>query len=188
MAPKIASLLIELVAENEFAKRPVLVFTSHSAGGVVATMLYAHMLKVPNSILTPFMDNFATYLCITFGAPPITFPPLNFFFARSTLILFVNEGDPIPKCDREYVNSLLRLWVSPMPKGEVEWPLPEPVLENSGAVIGIPKATDEEGCSVFVMMDESGEDRLEARIFGDPKAHKMDLYLRKVQLVEVGQE
>jgi hypothetical protein len=190
MAPKIASLITELLSDNSITKRPVLVFTGHSAGGAIVSMLYAHMLKpsTPNSF-TPLMDRFATCHCITFSAPPITSPPLVPFFERSTFISFVNESDPIPHCDREYVNSLLRLWVSPMPKQEVQWPLPQPVLENAGAVVGIPKSRDAEGGTIFVMVgEEVRQDGLRTRVFGDPKQHKMDVYLRNVRIAGVVEE
>jgi hypothetical protein len=189
MAPKIGSLFTEILSDCPTAQRPILIFTGHSAGGAVAALLYAHMHKpsIPN-VLTPFVHHFATAHCITFGTPPITSPALAPFLESSTFISFVNEGDPIPRCDAEYVSSLLKLWVSPMPKGEVEWPIPEPTLDNAGTVVGIPRDRDEDGSTLLVMVGDDGTDGLVGRVFGDPKMHKMDLYLKRVRITRVVEE
>ena len=189
MAPKIASLLTETSSDRPNAKKSILIFTGHSAGGAVAALLYAHMLKAASpNVLTPLVNHFATTHCITFGTPPVTSPALTPFLECSTFISLVNEGDPIPRCDSGYVNSLLRLWVSPMPKGEVRWGVPEPILENAGTVVGIPRERDEDGGTLFVVVGENGVDGLVGRVFGDPKMHKMDVYLRSVRIAGVVEE
>lgn len=52
MAPKIAGLITEILSDTHSTKRLILVFTGHSAGGAVAFILYAHMLKatIPNDL------------------------------------------------------------------------------------------------------------------------------------------
>lgn len=183
MAPKVASLITEILSEQEFTTPPALVFTGHSAGGAIATMLHIHMLKTASNVFTPLLERFAANHCLTFGSPPITSPSIPPFSPLSTFISFVNEDDPIPKCDGTYVNSLLKLWVSPMPSREMEWQLPKPILENAGFVVGIPRTGAGEE-TIFVAIGETGEDGLKGRVFGDAKAHKMDLYLRKVRIVD----
>ncbi|KAK4464046.1 hypothetical protein QBC42DRAFT_295385 [Cladorrhinum samala] len=63
-------------------------FTGHSAGGTVAAMLYAHMLR-PHP----------TMHCLIFGAPPLTTITLHPTLVPlwSLDLAIVNEGDPIPR-------------------------------------------------------------------------------------------
>ena len=75
-----------------------------------------------------------------------------------------------------------------MPKGEVRWGVPEPILENAGTVVGIPRERDEDGGTLFVVVGENGVDGLVGRVFGDPKMHKMDVYLRSVRIAGVVEE
>lgn len=39
-----------------------------------------------------------------------------------------------------------------------------------------------------MMVGDDGHDRLRGRVFGDPKQHKMDTYLRKVRIAEIVKE
>jgi hypothetical protein len=175
MAPKVAALLTEMLSDGSISPEPLLLFTGHSAGGAVAALLYAHMFRCPTpNAFSPLLSRLATAHCMTFGSPPVISPPIAPFLPRSTFVSFINEGDPILRCGPEYVNSLLRLWVSHMPKESVKWEVPGGVLSNAGSIVGIPKERDQDGGTLFVAVD--GKD-LNGRLFGDPKMHKMDVYL-----------
>ncbi len=57
--------------------------------------------------------------CLTFGTPPISLLPLKkpptLRHKKSLFMSFINEGDPVPRADKAYVRSLLRLYASPAP-------------------------------------------------------------------------
>jgi len=182
MTPKIAQELAYILKDISPAEKPILLLTGHSAGGAIASMLYAHLHSLAQTDLSNLRDKFGFIHCITFGAPPITLPPLVASNGSSILLSFINESDPIPRCDREYLNSLLRLYVSPMPKPGARWELPEPLLYNAGEVVIIGKQTEEDGATIFFKPNETGEGSLKEIVMGNPKAHKMDLYLKKVRI------
>jgi Lipase (class 3) len=116
-------------------KSPQLLFTGHSAGGAVASILYAHMLATstsPSSLQSLSLKLSAIHL-ITFGAPPVTSPPIpspsqllacspselarGGIREKNALNLtafyaIINEGDPIPRADEKYIDALLRVFVS----------------------------------------------------------------------------
>jgi hypothetical protein len=189
MAPEIASLLTKILSDCPNAKRSVLTCTGYSAGGAIAAFLYIHMFKHSfPKVLMPLVNHVVTAHCVTFGTPPVTSPAMIPFLERSTFISFVNEGDPIPRCDSGYINSLLQLWVSPIPKGEVKWSIPEPILENAGTVVGITRDPGEDGGTLLVMVGDDGRDGLRWRVFGDAKTHKMDVYLKRVGITRVVEE
>ncbi|KAK2597336.1 hypothetical protein QQS21_006032 [Conoideocrella luteorostrata] len=115
---------------------PQLLLTGHSAGGAVASMLYAHMSSLPGtqdqaprSSLQTTASKFSAMHLVTFGAPPVTSPPIAYpkrsaHYAQGScesvphqpaFYAIVNEGDPIPRCDDKYIGALLRVFVSVSP-------------------------------------------------------------------------
>ncbi|KAH8665134.1 Alpha/Beta hydrolase protein [Tricladium varicosporioides] len=183
MTSQVSTLIEDVLKDAPATARPILVFTGHSAGGAVAALLYIHLLKSQaKDNLTSLRSRFATTHCITFGAPPITAPAITSINERAIFLAFINEGDPIPRCDREYVNSLLRLFVTPMPKVETKWPLPDPVIYNAGEIILIPRDTENDGSTIFVKPNDTGDGSLAEVVMGNPKCHKMDLYLKKLRI------
>ncbi|KAH3911990.1 hypothetical protein HBH56_120230 [Parastagonospora nodorum] len=120
MIKPVADRLRVLLEENPARSNCSLLITGHSAGGAVAALLYAHMMsnKIESelSYLTGF---FKRVHCITFGAPPISLRALQKSedkrHRKSLFFAFVNEGDPIPRADKSFVKSLLKLYASPAP-------------------------------------------------------------------------
>ncbi|KAF1962259.1 alpha/beta-hydrolase [Byssothecium circinans] len=120
---------------TRFLEPPQLLFTGHSAGGAVASILYAHLNnrnqhclsstqnlyskpgQPTSSPLQKLHTKFSSIHLITFGAPPVTTPsiplPLNGSSASSNAACYaiINEGDPIPRADDAYIDALLRLFV-----------------------------------------------------------------------------
>jgi hypothetical protein len=114
---------------------PQLLLTGHSAGGAVASILYAHMMaKVTSpSSLQSLSSKLSAIHLITFGAPPVISPPIpspsqllafspselgrggireKNAFNHTAFYAIINEGDPIPRADEKYIDALLRVFVS----------------------------------------------------------------------------
>ncbi|ORY11914.1 hypothetical protein BCR34DRAFT_587595 [Clohesyomyces aquaticus] len=120
MVNPVAERLKQLLQENPSRSNCSLLITGHSAGGAVAALLYAHMMsKNVSSDLNHLTGFFKRVHCITFGAPPISLLPLrkpdDKRHRKSLFYSFVNEGDPVPRADKQVVRSLLKLYASPAP-------------------------------------------------------------------------
>lgn len=102
------------------------VFTGHSAGGAVVSLLFAHFLSHAFSkYQEQLLSQYVRLSCITFGAPPIfttnefpTFrslqnPDTLGLIGKGLILSFINEGDPLPRADEPFVNVLLDLLAEP---------------------------------------------------------------------------
>ena len=121
MIKPVAARLRTLLEEDPARASSSLLITGHSAGGAVASLLYAHMLsRTFETELNILTACFKRVHCITFGAPPISLLPLqkpsDMRLQKSIFLSFINEGDPVPRADRAYVRSLLNLYSSPAPR------------------------------------------------------------------------
>ncbi|KAF7133595.1 hypothetical protein CNMCM5793_004724 [Aspergillus hiratsukae] len=124
---------------------------------------------------------FAFTHCITFGSPPVTTPALSASQPQSVFHAIINEGDPVPRLDKDYAESLLQLYISPMPSKPVDWKLPPMLLENAGMVLLL-----KNGVEGFCEVPGDGiKSVLESTVFGSPRAHKMDMYLWKLGLLQL---
>ena len=120
MIKPVAARLRALLEEDPGRASCDLVMTGHSAGGAVASLLFAHMLAATvRSELNILTGCFKRIHCITFGTPPISLLPLQKSHApryqKSLFLSFINEGDPVPRADKAYIRSLLDLYASPAP-------------------------------------------------------------------------
>ncbi|KAF3809652.1 hypothetical protein GCG54_00012940 [Colletotrichum gloeosporioides] len=122
MVKPVAARLRQLLEEDPARSGYSLLITGHSAGGAVASLLYAHMLatsKAAQSELNVLTGCFKRVHCVTFGTPPVSLLPLKRperpELRKSLFLTFVNEGDPIARADKAYVKSLLELLASPAP-------------------------------------------------------------------------
>ena len=120
MIKPVAARLRSLLEEDPARSACSLLITGHSAGGAVATLLYAHMLaEKAKSELNILTSCFKRIHCLTFGTPPISLLPITkpptLMHKKSLFLSFINEGDPVPRADRAYVRSLLDLYASPAP-------------------------------------------------------------------------
>ncbi|KAL4882661.1 Alpha/Beta hydrolase protein [Aspergillus karnatakaensis] len=180
------SSVLSKAEQNVSNKSFQLLFTGHSAGGAVAALLYAHMMSKNSSSLADLHPKFSSIQCITFGAPPTSNPALSTAHhpSSSTFLSIINEGDPVPRMDKEYIEALLIIYISPMPDDGVTWDLPAMLLQPAGTILFL-----KDGVQGFCdVKDDVGQkntkDVLEATIFGNPRAHKMDMYLWKLGLVK----
>ncbi|KAH7346949.1 Alpha/Beta hydrolase protein [Pyrenochaeta sp. MPI-SDFR-AT-0127] len=120
MVKPVADRLRVLLQENPARSNCSLLITGHSAGGAVAALLYAHMMSTKiESELNYLTSFFKRVHCVTFGAPPVSLRPLKKSedkrHRKSLFYAFINEGDPVPRADKQVVRSLLRLYASPAP-------------------------------------------------------------------------
>ncbi|WDK23103.1 vegetative cell wall protein gp1 [Colletotrichum graminicola] len=119
----VAARLRQLLEEDPRRAAYSLLITGHSAGGAVASLLYAHMLSTSpeaESELNVLTGCFKRVHCVTFGTPPVSLLPLQRpdrpELRKSLFLTFVNEGDPVPRADKAYVKSLLELFAAPPPR------------------------------------------------------------------------
>ncbi|CAG7970262.1 unnamed protein product [Penicillium salamii] len=122
MVAPVAARLRNLLEEDPNRMAYSLIFTGHSAGGAVASLLYLHLLSESPAVcseLTHLRGCFKRIHCITFGAPPISIRPFHPFNgvngSKSMFFAFINEGDPVARADKGYFLSLLDLYVKPAP-------------------------------------------------------------------------
>ncbi|KAJ5716604.1 hypothetical protein N7493_008515 [Penicillium malachiteum] len=83
-------------------------FTGHSAGGAVASLLYLRNLFKCTDDSPSFK-----FSCITFGAPPTVTFPVNLHQSSSShglCLNIINEFDPVARADKAYILSVTGLF------------------------------------------------------------------------------
>ncbi|EMC98310.1 hypothetical protein BAUCODRAFT_66585 [Baudoinia panamericana UAMH 10762] len=158
----VAKQLRQLIEQDPSWDSSYLLFTGHSAGGAVASLLYMHMLsKTISSDLTELAGLFKRIHCITFGVPPLTLLPLQTPSGKgrnkNIFLSFASEGDLIVRVDWEYIKSLAKLIAAPAPRLEQsggrqqgcrqkktqdqtaphppKWPVPPSSLSTAGRLV-----------------------------------------------------
>ena len=123
MVRPVAARLRQLLEQNPSRASFSLLITGHSAGGAVASLLFAHMLsETVKSELSILTNCFKRIHCTAFGAPPVTLLPLakplgaERRLRKSLFVSFINEGDPVCRMEKPYLRSLLDVYASPAPK------------------------------------------------------------------------
>ncbi|KAK5136099.1 hypothetical protein LTR08_004149 [Meristemomyces frigidus] len=165
MVEPIAAQLWRLIEADPSLVKSSLLFTGHSAGGAVASLLHSHMLaRTVDSALTDLASGFKRIHCVTFGTPPLSLLPLQ--AAKTTennmFLSFANEGDPIVRADKAYFTftSLVKLYTAPAPNTRpplrqrmsrqkmvsggpstanatraTKWPVPDAAFSNAGRLV-----------------------------------------------------
>lgn len=210
MVAPVAARLRTLIEEDPSRMSYNLLMTGHSAGGAVASLLYLHLLSESPAVvseLTHLRGCFKHIHCVTFGAPPISlrplFPPTTPNRPQSIFFAFINEGDPVTRADKGYFFSLVDLYASPAPGStcsilgskskpnpRIYWRAPSSTLSNAGRLVllrargqvngpgsgslPVPTREEVEACG-------TADAELRGIVFGDPLAHSMDLYARRVE-------
>ncbi|KAK4200875.1 Alpha/Beta hydrolase protein [Triangularia verruculosa] len=143
MAPIITEdIKYQLLADKEIYN---LVFTGHSAGGAVASLLFLHHLFHQS----PTQRMNCKLSLITFGSPPVLSRGLTDICKENDgvglLLSIVNEYDMISRADGPYLRSLIDLYRSryglpsvsgsATTRGHSAWPLPLPVFQPLGDII-----------------------------------------------------
>lgn len=199
MVKPIAARLRGLLEENPSRASCSLVITGHSAGGAVASLLYAHMMATSSSArseLNILTGCFKRVHCVTFGAPPISLLPLgkpnDRRLQKSIFLSFVNEGDPVARAEKAYVLSLVQLLAAPAPKktafGQV-WRVPEGTLCCAGRIVilRIPErnAKGRMGTEEDVTANVVTDAQLRGVIWGDMPCHAMSVYADRVERLAI---
>ncbi|KAF8459250.1 Alpha/Beta hydrolase protein, partial [Kalaharituber pfeilii] len=209
LLPQVRQELHKLI--KEFNTHNVL-FTGHSAGGAVASLLFTHFLSISHRDYKNIK-----FSLVTFGAPPVTSPDITPLLLRSkvhrgTFLAICNEYDPVPRADSEYIRSLLDLHRSayglpPLPEPNKatsstaisqcmdsirrrvtstgEWILPTPVLHPLGRLI-ILKDRNADGDGMDLYTYEVKGERFEKLLFVKVAAHRRGVYLENVERVRKG--
>ncbi|KAF4538784.1 Lipase class 3 [Lasiodiplodia theobromae] len=124
MVAPVAARLQSLLRKNPKRATCSLLITGHSAGGAVASLLYAHMMSTTvSSELNQLTQLFKRVHCVTFGAPPVSLLPLrkpenpaDRKWKKSLFFGFINEGDPVVRADKDVIKNMLRLYATPAPR------------------------------------------------------------------------
>ncbi|EPE08623.1 lipase class 3 [Ophiostoma piceae UAMH 11346] len=206
MIRPVALRLRQLLEEDPGRAAYSLLITGHSAGGAVASLLYAHMLATSaeaESELNLLTGCFRRVHCITFGTPPMSLLPLKKpedrrDLRKSMFFSFINEGDPVVRADKMYVKSLIDLFSSSVPaeySSKPVWKVPVATLSNAGRLIvlrsGNPRAglagkkTVEERLSEGVVAQFTSDEQLRDMIWGDPVCHVMKLYAGRIEALSI---
>ncbi|KAF3902076.1 hypothetical protein ABW21_db0200865 [Orbilia brochopaga] len=144
--------------------RGTILFTGHSAGGAVATLLH---LSFRAKLAYRFTA--AVFSCITFGSPPVVkyMTPadkltVGGMTSSARILNIVNEYDLVARSDRKYIVSMVQLYNSTdgaegnasagsLPTtivgadGRPPWLLPEPELFHVGPIIVLKVGTHKPG-------------------------------------------
>jgi hypothetical protein len=212
MVVPVAARLRQLLEQDPSRCSSSLLITGHSAGGAVASLLYMHMLATTvESELNILTGCFKRVHCVTFGAPPVSFLPLqkprHMRADKSLFLSFINEGDLIVRADIPYMLSLAKLLAGS--KGSSNSCATTLVKKASHAVLKsskedkidrrapywtVPEATLSNAGRLVVLREKPGSQRnplveavvtedskLRNVIFGDTAMHAMSLYQERVK-------
>ncbi|KYG42717.1 hypothetical protein M433DRAFT_176515 [Acidomyces richmondensis BFW] len=187
MAPEVGKLLGKMLKDEALPKDLSLVYTGHSAGGAVASILYLHMLSTRlKTELTSLRSAFRKIHCITFGAPPLSSRPLCLPLAYSRLgyrfLSFVNEGDIGARADLLYVSSIFKSIIlytlkRPSDTANKYLPLATSSLANGGQIVVI-REVQNEPHKIEARLLYGGD--LKYVSFGSISMHRMELYQKRV--------
>ncbi|KAF2751532.1 alpha/beta-hydrolase [Sporormia fimetaria CBS 119925] len=202
MVSQVAQQLRQLLDENPNRSHCSLLLTGHSAGGAVASLLYAHMMsKEVQSELTYLTSFFKRVHCITFGTPPISLLPLQrpneWRHRKSLFYTFINEGDPVPRADKQVIRSLLKLYALPAPATNTSsalintattaplpaWPTPPTTLSTAGRLVVLrekPRGRGPVHSADEIEAVAIDDELLRTVVYGDPLKHTMTLYKCRV--------
>ncbi|KAF8542589.1 hypothetical protein BDD12DRAFT_728421, partial [Trichophaea hybrida] len=182
IAPVVEALHHVLLPGASVNQPPELLFTSYSAGGAVAGLLFAHIKsQCRRDGLLDISKKFHRIHCITFGAPPITFPAITQVASGLGLFLaFINEQDPVPRADSKYFDSLTELYLSPVTKSL--WDLPPLSAFPAGRLVVL-RDRNSDGVEVDVTAIDVSVKELEETVLGNPAAHKIVVYLERIELL-----
>lgn len=161
-------------------------FTGHSAGGAIASLIFAHFKMSGTLGMWDCLNLVAVGLhvtsgelrldCISFGAPPVMFPGeviAHLHTSGSTFLAFVNHGDPVALADKPYIKLLLNVYSRPSPLPYLDFEASE--LCNAGTVLLIyDQNPDKDDDNIGVSEVTNNMSNL---LFGNVKVHPMRHYL-----------
>ena len=124
--------------------------------------------------------------CVTFAAPPVCQSPIttdpNEMAAhhRGEFLAVINEGDPAPLAQKEYILKLLEVCAKSLQKLEEEGvensQLPSPTLRLSGGLLLMRDEKPDEWNKCQTGMYKVTAETVQAKLFGNPLLHFMTEY------------
>ncbi|KAI4596539.1 hypothetical protein KJ359_005295 [Pestalotiopsis sp. 9143b] len=153
------------------------IFTGHSSGSAVAQILFSTVF--PGAAI-PAYPQIGEADCITFGGPPVTFPPLE-THSSGMFLNFINEGDPVALAEPDYIESLLQAYASRSSQKDAQWKVPRPTRFSIGALILLKDVSSDDSDDDNPAAFRIDHGDLEGLIFGNPLRHSMSLYRQRVE-------
>ncbi|KAL4784663.1 Alpha/Beta hydrolase protein [Aspergillus varians] len=101
---------------GEFGEKSRVLFTGHSAGGAVASLLFLRYIYSQHSVAHTHWQ-LIRFSCITFGAPPVLTVPAH-IDERYLCLNVINEFDMVSRADGAYKDCLVDLVRSMHESGE----------------------------------------------------------------------
>jgi Lipase (class 3) len=178
-----------------------IIFTGHSAGGAVASLLFTHFLsKLFSSYDYIFLQD-AKLSCVTFGAPPIFTSDIQQLISGmptglvkiGLCLSLINHGDPVPRSDNNYVHTILSvLDRSRVIPGTMVGRITSEILQlyciGSQVMFFVQNAdqsvVDEPEDDLLAY--QLGQTDLSSYIFANFFAHQMDEYIRMTEMLVLG--
>ncbi|KAL8649146.1 MAG: hypothetical protein Q9226_005697 [Calogaya cf. arnoldii] len=173
---------------SDYEKVDSILFTGHSAGGAIAQIFYA-MTMSPDSILCKGSLGFREIHCITFGTPPVASTSLQNWKGDSirpgVFLSIVNEGDPVPQAQEEFVKTLVDVYVLSREGLDRRYPdgisIPRGTFRASGNPVILRDAEPDDLNSNHIEIHLTDSQTLEKKMFGNPFIHSMREYLDRIQ-------
>jgi hypothetical protein len=94
---------------------------------------------------------------------------------------FINEGDPVPLAQEEYMHSLVQAYTQPVTK--TEWEVPRPFYLPSGNQVVLRCESHQSGDVERVVTLRVECAALEGLLFGDIVMHSMSIYKDRIQKI-----
>ena len=140
------------------------------------------------------------FSCVTFGSPPVVTRDISHILQSirqgsprpynycNTVLAFVNEGDLVPRADKDYVSSLKHLLdvhrIGPGEKAPTAvaesplpiWSLPPPSLSMIGDIVILKKDRSAEQSLTYRSYLVSPQ-KFSSLLFCNKDAHHMDVYV-----------
>ena len=196
--------------KNQHDDITAVMFTGHSAGGAIAHLFYVMSLtegtklsqavsSKPSTLLNFYWEiayrgtDFAEVNCITFGTPPISSIPLHTSLTSNKqpglFLHIVNEGDPVPLAQEEFIRMLVEVYVLTPKDLSERYPggvkVPQGHFRASGNLIILRDVDPDDGDGDEIRAFNTDTGLLETKLFGNPFVHPMDKYVEHIEKIEL---
>ncbi|KAL9615894.1 MAG: hypothetical protein Q9160_009180, partial [Pyrenula sp. 1 TL-2023] len=126
--------------------------------------------------------------CVTFGAPPVASKPIAEIRGNATnFFAIINEGDPVPLAQEEYIKSLLSIYVLSKEAFENAYPdppgyiVPTPKLRVSGPCLVLRDVDPDDPDETAIAAVDVEAKHLESRMFGNFLLHSLSIYIKRIE-------
>jgi hypothetical protein len=130
---------------------------------------------------------------VTFAAPPVSQPPIipdparNAPHCRGSFLAVINEGDPVPLAQKEYILKLLEVYAKTSEKLVEEnleaFAVPDPVMKLSGKCLLLRDEDPGDLKSFKIRAFGTKAEVVQSKLFGNPLEHFMLEYQSRIYRV-----